>query len=413
MSPRSCRRCGATFTSGAESCALDGTRLKEGARDPLIGRRMAHYLIFEPLGEGGFGRVYRAGQLFLEQPVAVKVPYGEILASPRARERFRLEAEASARIRHPNVVQVLDFGATKRGLCFVVMEHLGRHTLADAIKTERRLAVPRAATLARQIALGLSAAHAAGVVHRDLKPSNIMLAGSEARPVAKILDFGLAAIPARGPYGFGTPAYMAPEQILSDDIDARADLYALGAILYEMLTGLPPFLGEAAQVLSKHLGAVPDPIPGAGALGGLAQKLLKKRPEDRPSSAMEVAGLIELLDLGALPVGLTEMAAAPEPPLDLRPGALPPEPELDRSLSVEIRALRRERRRGPLGLGLLAASVALGAWVWGLLPRSAGRTVGGPPPPPPISAPEAAPGLALEAAAPTSTRAAATTSEAA
>lgn len=302
-----CPHCGASSAIETDYCALDGTRLVRSEHDPLIGRIIDHYLVFEHIGDGGLGRVYRAGNIFLEQAVALKVLWGNLAADRSATERFRLEARAASMIRHENIVEVLDFGVTAEGLVFMVMELLEGKTLAQELRDAAPFSPHRVRALIRQLALGLEAAHVRGLVHRDLKPANVMLVDRPEGERAKILDFGLVAFQGtsdedptrltRPGEVFGTPAYMAPEQIMGGDTDPRTDLYALGAILYQMIAGHPPFEGTVREVLTQQLGAQPRPLHGVGPLGKLAMHLLEKLPEHRPQSARE---LVELLDRVAL-----------------------------------------------------------------------------------------------------------------
>lgn len=299
-----CQRCGSTYLRDVVFCGLDGERLEETDVDPLLGRTIDRYRIEHVLGDGGMARVYRAKHIHLGQDIALKILYGDMASDRTLSERFRREAQSSARIKHPNVVQVMDFGVTEGGLSFMAMELLEGHTLADLIKSEKRLPPSRAADLTRQMALGLAAAHSHGFVHRDLKPKNVMLLDQPGGDLVKILDFGLvrpleeadARLTARGQV-FGTPAYMAPEQITDGEVDIRADLYALGAMLHEMLSGKPPFLGQMTEVFRKHLSMAPPALDDRTGLGELSAVLLSKSPAARPESAAKVIEMIDQLGL--------------------------------------------------------------------------------------------------------------------
>jgi eukaryotic-like serine/threonine-protein kinase len=234
----------------------------------MIGRRVSHYQIDAPLGRGGMGVVYRATDTRLRRTVALKV-LPEDAGSPVMRERFLREAQAASALNHPGIVTVHDVGHDQ-GVDFIVMEHVEGRTLR-AILDAGRLAVDEALGYARQAAAALAAAHAAGIVHRDLKPQNLMVtAGGQ----LKILDFGLAHVEsgeadADSPtmerltaFGtvLGTPGYMSPEQAESRPMDARTDVFSLGVILYEMLTGKMPFRGNsAASVLYEIVHREPEP----------------------------------------------------------------------------------------------------------------------------------------------------------
>jgi len=248
---RSCPRCGAATS------------------DPLIGAVLGdRYRIVERIGAGGMGAVYLAQHTTLKREVAIKVLLSEFGGKDEFVRRFEREAEAASRLTHPNIIQITDFGRTPEGQLFLAMEYLKGHPLTSVIR-QGRLAVPRALGIARQILAGLSRAHAAGVVHRDLKPDNIMLVEHDGRPdFVKILDFGIAKVTDPEPghealtqagMVFGTPEYLSPEQALGDNIDARADLYAAGVILFEMLTGRRPFESDdKVRIISMHLS---HPVP--------------------------------------------------------------------------------------------------------------------------------------------------------
>lgn len=320
-----CPRCGSTYVRDVVFCGLDGERLEAVDQDPLIGKTIDRYQIEDIIGDGGMARVYRARHVHLGQPCALKILYGDMAGDRTLAERFRREAQSSAQIRHPNVVQVTDFGASAEGLTFMAMELLEGTTLADRLKEERVLAPVRIADIARQIALGLSAAHAQGFVHRDLKPKNVMLVPEPGMELVKILDFGLVRpldegderLTAQGQV-FGTPPYMSPEQISGGPIDPRTDLYALGAIIYELIAGHPPFQGAMADVFRKHLSVAPPPLTEKSGLGELAMVLLAKSPDARPGTAIAVVELIDSLQV-------THISGTPEAPAPASSSG-PPQP---------------------------------------------------------------------------------------
>ncbi|MFW6053728.1 MAG: serine/threonine-protein kinase, partial [Persicimonas sp.] len=278
------------------------------------------YQVRECLGEGAMGAVYRAEHTLMKKTVALKVMRPQIGERDELVERFRREAQAAANIEHPNVCSASDFGETDDGMLFLVMEYLEGRTLEEAIEEQGRLGVDRTVRLALQACAALSRAHELGVVHRDLKPENIMLVErDDDEDFVKILDFGVAHVRLTDDHQeeqltkagtvWGTPAYMSPEQATGTEIDGRSDLYSLGVILYEMLTGQPPFADDnPARVMAMHLTEVPRPpsklapqahIPPG--LDKLVMQLLEKAPEDRPASAEELAGL--LAEYTAAPVG--------------------------------------------------------------------------------------------------------------
>jgi serine/threonine-protein kinase len=282
--------------------------------DPRIGRTLdGKYRLEEVIGEGGLGKVYRALHLGLKGPVAIKFLRGAA-AGAEGRERFRREGRALAKLRHPAIVSVLDFGEAG-GELYLVMELVAGPRLADVLLVN---GVPmpfrRITGITRQILEVLEATHAAGVVHRDLKPDNVMLAdvGDHADHV-KVLDFGIALIvedptAARltATYGVqGTPLYMSPEQCRGRDVGPPADVYALGAVLYEMLAGEPPFdAPSAAELMAQHLYVAPSPVVERGVgrtvppeLELLAMRALAKRAEDRPT-AREMLDEVERIAAG-------------------------------------------------------------------------------------------------------------------
>ena len=301
--------------------------------DPLIGAVVAgRYRIEESIGAGQMARVYRARHLRLSRSFAVKVLPGPRASDPVMRLRFAQEADAASSLDHPNVVSVVDFGRIDSGELYLVMELVEGESLGDLIAREGALDPGRAIPLARALARGLGHAHERGLVHRDFKPDNVVLeraAGGELLP--RILDFGLAirCEPAEGEVrlteeGFvvGTPIYLAPEQACAEPVDARADLYALGVVLYEMLAGQPPFDGHPVEVARRKLVEPPPPIarrnPEAALPAGLeavVRRLLAQDPDDRFQSAGE---LVAALD--AVETGLAHAPARAEPlPARTRP----------------------------------------------------------------------------------------------
>ena len=253
------------------------------------------YRLDEVIGRGGMSTVYRGIDLALDRVVAVKVALDPLVEqSPIYLARFTREAHAAAAIGHPGVVTVYDAGADGPTR-FIVMELVPGRSLADILRDERPLQPDRAASIAAQVADALSAAHAAGIIHRDVKPGNIMVTPDGS---VKVLDFGIA----RALDGntltqtatvLGTSAYMSPEQALGQPVDARSDIYSLGCVLYEMLTGEPPFTADvSAAVLHQHVRVEPTParernlaIPPA--LNDLVMQMLAKSPSGRPQTAAE------------------------------------------------------------------------------------------------------------------------------
>ena len=302
----SCRGCGQEVAPDLERCPRCDTLLA----DPLLGAVLGErYRIVARIGAGGMGAVYRALHIALKREVAIKVLLPDFGGKDEFVRRFVREAESASRLAHPNIVGVTDFGKTADGLLFLVMELLDGVSLTSVI---RQGAVPpsRALPIVRQVLAGLGHAHAAGVIHRDLKPDNIMLVARDGKAdVVKLLDFGIAKVtdPAGGEVLtqagviFGTPEYLSPEQALGDGVDARADLYAVGVIAFELLTGRRPFESdEKVRIISMHLShtvprmsdrnpavAIPLPIEEA-----VLQALAKNR-EHRFASAQAFSAALE------------------------------------------------------------------------------------------------------------------------
>ena len=346
---RFCGACGRTISSTQE-VSHAGQQSSSTAEAPsLIGREIAgRYRIHAKLGEGGMGAVYKAEQMSLKRTVAVKLLRPEVAGSQMLLARFNAEAQAVAKLSHPNTVNIYDFGQDSDGTLFIAMEFIEGKSLRQLIHTEAPIALPRALRIAAQIASSLTDAHAASIVHRDLKPDNVMLQErGKQRDVVRVLDFGIAKLRDEGRQTqmamtqagdmLGTPQYMAPEQIRAEQIDGRTDVYALGCILYEMVTGRLPFEGTTVMaLLSKHLlEAVVPPSrrrPELGlppAIDQLVLSAMAKDPNARPATMEQMGERIGAL-LATLAGGTQEhtaphvaqsgaLGAAPTPP----PGSSP------------------------------------------------------------------------------------------
>jgi non-specific serine/threonine protein kinase len=255
------------------------------------------YRVDAVIGAGGMGAVYRATDLQLERPVALKMIRSDLLSNRAMAERFRREAVAVARLRHPHIVTVHDYGVAPDVGAFIVMELLDGHSLRTELLRRSRLDLGTAMLLMRQVFAAVGAAHSAGVIHRDLKPENIVLELRDGARSVKVVDFGLAKLgesllSSDAPLTlaeavFGTPAYMSPEQCTGEAVDVRSDVYALGCVFYEMLTGQPPFAGRPVMaLLYKHVNE-PPPRPSdiapdlSPSLDEALMSALAKRPGDR------------------------------------------------------------------------------------------------------------------------------------
>ena len=267
------------------------------------------YHLIDELGRGGTGVVYRAEHQALGKPVAIKVLYVDVAADPVAASRFIREARAASRARHPGIVDVTDFGTLADGRSYLVMELVEGQTI-DQLLGEGALDPLRAVLLIRQIALALEAAHHAGVVHRDLKPANIFILEEPERgdPVIKIGDFGAAKLetPGLSPavsqnnLVFGTPYYMSPEHASGRPTDRRTDLYALGCVLFELVSGQVPFVGETTfEIMTKQVNDPPPPMtspygPLPAAVERVVARALAKAADQRYQSAAEMAADLDL-----------------------------------------------------------------------------------------------------------------------
>ncbi len=310
----------------------------------MIGERVNNYQIVSLLGEGGMGAVYLAEHPFMGRKAAVKVLRSELAQDKGLVERFMNEARAANAIQHPNIIDIIDVGVLASGIPYLMMELLNGESLARRLERDRRLGVTEAVNIAVQTASALNAAHAKGIVHRDLKPDNVFLVPDENRPFGhrvKVLDFGIAKL--RGELSgsgaktqsgsvMGTPPYMSPEQCrgITDDIDERTDIYALGIMLYEMLTGAPPFVSEGwGEVVLMHVTkAVPPPreknpeIPAA--LEGVILKALAKASVQRWSTMAEMDSALRAA-IGAPARGFVS-GPPTVPSLPVPPGATLPRP---------------------------------------------------------------------------------------
>lgn len=262
------------------------------------------YRLLRLLGDGGMGSVYEGQHEVLGTRVAIKVLHADLARRPGLIERFLQEARVAAQIESPNVVRVSDVDRTPDGIAYIVMELLQGEPLSAVLERDRKIAIPTACEYARQILTALEAAHALGVTHRDLKPENVFLTFAGGRPIVKIIDFGIAKLRSPTTTGrsltqagitMGTAEYMAPEQAFSaDKADARSDIYAVGVMLYEMVSGERPCAGDDARVIAVKVErgevkplvhAAPD-VPRE--LAGLVHRAMAARPELRFQTATEM-----------------------------------------------------------------------------------------------------------------------------
>ena len=327
---RTCSSCGDTFAETLDRCPMDGNALFSDEVMSRVGMLLKDHEIQSVIGEGGMGVVYRARHVVIEKPVAIKVLHDRFARQTEMVEQFIVEAKAASRIRHLNIIDVTDFGTTPEGLVFLVMEYLEGENLGDRLRRVGRVPAFDSINIIKQVANGLGAAHQLGVVHRDLKPANIFLCRREGRrrivhragdaddpqfvvepeetfDFVKLLDFGVAKLLDLGPSAAtragmlcGSPHYLSPEQAQEKPATERSDIYALGATLYEMVTGTVPFDGQSMlEILNGHVvGVVVPPsqrAPAAGIdarLDAVILKCLEKDPERRFASTDEICDAI-------------------------------------------------------------------------------------------------------------------------
>lgn len=319
---RRCPTCGISYAGEERFCPADGTPLEShGSGDAsLRGRTIAgRYLIRRPIGRGGMGVVYLANHIGLKKPVAIKFLLERHTEDRDVVERFRREAQTTSHIGHDNIVAVTDIGEEDRRW-YIVMEHLSGRDLAAVLRDEGTLGFDRAVWIVSQALRGLGAAHAQGVLHRDMKPENVFIAHRQnGDEIVKIMDFGISKIidahdskvrlTSTGAI-IGTPIYMAPEQAhASPNLDHRVDIYAVGVMLYQMLAGRPPFIGDnSLMLLTQHVTDPPPPIASfrpdcPRALAACIHRALAKNPADRYASTDEFRADLERAVPGSLRAG--------------------------------------------------------------------------------------------------------------
>lgn len=278
-------------------------------QDPLIGTVIAErYLILEVLGRGGMGVVYKARHEMMERTVAIKMLLPQLVADEGAAARFRREAMASSKLKHSNIISLHDYGRTEDGTPYLVMDYIEGESLSDVLKRENQLGTMRSAHIFQQVCDALAHAHEQGIIHRDLKPGNIMLMQTEEeRDFVKVVDFGIAKIyesddshdgqklTSTGEL-FGSPVYMSPEQCGGYELDVRSDIYSLGCVMYETLTGKLPCVGKTVlETISKQLTRPAANFSEARAdlyipewMERVVMKALEKEPAKRQQTMQEV-----------------------------------------------------------------------------------------------------------------------------
>jgi serine/threonine-protein kinase len=325
---KTCPACQKSYPDETTFCLLDGTRLAAPLTEAdaqLAAGLSRHYRVVRRLGKGGMGTVFLAEQIRVgNRLVALKVVNRKFLEDPDFLRRFENEAGSTGRIHHPNVVSIYESAQADDGTPYIAMEFLEGESLRQVLMERGAIPPPEVAEILQQVARGLNAAHKLGIIHRDLKPDNIFLThGDDGELIVKVVDFGIAklresaALHTQTGLILGTPAYMSSEQaygMRSDELDARSDIYSLGVVVYEMLTGNLPFDSDTpAGYLRKHMLDEPPPFraisPGLGVppqVEAVVMKALKKKREERYPSALEFAQAF----VAALPATAPEVTQA-------------------------------------------------------------------------------------------------------
>jgi serine/threonine protein kinase len=301
-----CPTCRLQFDFGEVStlCPNDKTLLAIVKTDPLIGQVINdRYQIVSAIGKGGWSRVYRALDLSLNRDVSIKILHSHLTEDLEKVKRFQLEAEATAKLSHPNVIAIFDYGITDDGSAYIVMEYLEGSTLEVTLPQNGALDWTKALPMFFQICDGLAEAHKQGIIHRDVKPSNIFIVAGAEPPVVKILDFGIARLVAedrtvltKSGETMGTPAYMSPEQCMGQPLDQRSDLYSFGCVMFEVLSGKKAFTGDLPmEIMWKHLKDATTSLKAIDTetsiplqLRQIILKTMSKDPAERYATASEL-----------------------------------------------------------------------------------------------------------------------------
>ena len=416
-----CPVCQTTYPSShAQFCSVDGAAL--APVDPFVGTTVdGKYQIESRLGAGGMGTVYKARHLLLGRDVAVKVLRSEMVEDANAAERFRREAQAAARLDHPNAVTIYDFGITPDGNAYLVMELLRGTSLRDVLERDGQLALPRAIAIFAPVCAAIDRAHELGIVHRDIKPDNVMVDERKDGSVGvKVVDFGIALLQDTPSDAgrltgtgliVGTANYMSPEHCRGEPLDARSDIYSLGVVLYEMLAGRVPFAAPiVSAVIVAHVNEPPPPLLAhrpdlPPPVERVVLDALAKRPDQRPRTAGELASRLVAASGGAsaetvlvapasnatVPVGpaptgarggyTTDPQDAGPPQWPATAGAPPPRRSGLSGAQVALIAIVT------LAVGFALAAATLGVMNW----RDARRPDPPAPAPAPVPAPDAPP----------------------
>ncbi|MGQ9897308.1 MAG: protein kinase domain-containing protein [Acidobacteriota bacterium] len=330
---KSCPKCGATYPDEYNICPQDGAPLASDKPSTVARVVDGKYQIVRLVGRGGMGAVYEAIHTTMQRRVALKILNADLVSNPAALERFRREALLSGRLKHPNAITIYDYGMSAIGEAYIVMEFLEGHSLGQELQQAKTLSPLRVVSVLAPVCDAVQAAHAEGIIHRDLKPANIMLEKLRTGETVKVLDFGIAKLAMNNPNLMnltgtgiiGTPQYMSPEQCQAHRIDGRSDVYSIGIIAYEMLTGKLPFdeptplATVIAQVKQKPkpLRELRPEIPPA--LEAVVMRALEKSPANRYQTAEELAEAFRTMQRQLMPGSVSIVTPQGIP-------ALPPEP---------------------------------------------------------------------------------------
>ncbi|MEM6991900.1 MAG: serine/threonine-protein kinase [Myxococcota bacterium] len=362
---RHCVSCGVTLT-GVAQATLPGPGYHAGpsSSDAMIGRSIiGQFVVRAKLGEGGMGAVYVADQPAIGRTAVIKVIHPWLSKDPNVAAAFATEARAAARLQNPHIVSIYNYGTLSDGTLFLAMEHLEGTTLEDLIRTLGRIDPSRAVAITTQACEALTEAHRKGIIHRDLKPSNLMVLKRGPGPsFVKMLDFGIARLDGRDTASgslVGTPPYMSPEQLADRRVDERSDVYSLACILYEMLSGRPPFLARSPSAyVTLHATEPPPPLsqvaPGVRiptALEATLMRALAKDPNHRQQAAEIFAD-----ELWAAMMATVESSHIPAPTVHAPPPS-------NRAVFVAV------------GLATLVVAGVGGAVVWSMAGRDAAPPV--------------------------------------
>jgi serine/threonine-protein kinase len=389
---RICPQCGSEYDAEIKFCPKDGTTLRVPPGAALIGAVIAdRYHIIKKLGEGGMGQVFLAEHVKMGRPSAIKVMTPGMMQDADAISRFNREAANASRITHPNVAAIYDFGETSDGLIYLAMEYVEGSPLTSIVEQSGTLPPARAASIIRQTASALDAAHERGIIHRDLKPDNIMIARNrDGSDLVKVVDFGIA----KSAHGtgqkvtktglvVGTPEYMSPEQLAGDAVDARSDTFALALVAFHILTGKLPYAeGSAQETMIRRLTDRPRTLaetrPGVAwppALESVMERGLNRESSGRPASSGEFAAAFAGAVEGMAPIegdvdGATKVIGAVPATRVARASAPSTRP------STAVTPARGKSRGLLIGGGVVAAAIIAGAVVMRSGQKGAGPVTG-------------------------------------